>query len=58
MTGMVYLDNAATTLMDPEVVAVTAESMQKDFANSGAVYSLGLDARKRIVVEGRLQGLK
>ena len=45
---MIYLDNAATTPMDPEVVDVVYQSMQKDFANSGTVYSLGLDARKRI----------
>lgn len=45
---MIYLDNAATTPMDPEVIDVVQESMRKDFANSGTVYSLGLDARKRI----------
>lgn len=45
---MIYLDNAATTPMDPEVIDEVQESMQKDFANSGTVYSLGLDARKKI----------
>ncbi len=45
---MIYLDNAATTPMDPEVLDVVQESMQKDFANSGTVYSLGLDAKQRI----------
>ncbi len=45
---MIYLDNAATTPMDPEVIDVIQESMRKDFGNSGAVYSLGLDAKKRI----------
>ncbi len=45
---MIYLDNAATTPMDPEVIDVVQRSMQKDFANSGTVYSLGLDARQRI----------
>jgi cysteine desulfurase len=45
---MIYLDNAATTPMDPEVIDVVQESMHKDFANSGTVYSLGLDARKKI----------
>jgi cysteine desulfurase len=34
--------------MDPEVIDVVLESMQKDFANSGTVYSLGLDARQRL----------
>ena len=45
---MIYLDNAATTPMDPEVIDAVQESMRKDFANSGTVYSLGLDARKKI----------
>ena len=45
---MIYLDNAATTPMDPEVIDAVQESMHKDFANSGTVYSLGLDAKRRI----------
>jgi cysteine desulfurase len=45
---MIYLDNAATTPMDPEVIDAVQESMRKDFANSGTVYSLGLDAKKKI----------
>ncbi len=45
---MIYLDNAATTPMDPEVIDAVQESMRRDFANSGTVYSLGLDARRRI----------
>ena len=45
---MIYLDNAATTPMDPEVIDAVQESMRKDFANSGTVYSLGLDAKQRI----------
>lgn len=45
---MIYLDNAATTPMDPEVIEVVQESMRNDFANSGTVYSLGLDTRKKI----------
>jgi cysteine desulfurase len=45
---MIYLDNAATTPMDPEVMDVVSESMQRDTANSGAVYRIGLDAKKRI----------
>ncbi len=49
---MIYLDNAATTPMDPEVIDVVQESMRKDFANSGTVYSLGLDARKKIEEAG------
>ena len=45
---MIYLDNAATTMMDPVVIDVVQKSMQKDFANSGTVYSLGLDAKRCI----------
>ncbi len=45
---MIYLDNAATTPMDPEVIEVVEESMRRDIANSGAVYKIGLDAKKRI----------
>ncbi|MFQ5451221.1 MAG: cysteine desulfurase family protein [Nitrospinaceae bacterium] len=45
---MIYLDNAATTRMDPQVAEVVAESMQRDFANSGTVYRLGLDAKRRV----------
>ncbi len=45
---MIYFDNAATTPMDPEVIGVIEESFRKDFGNSGTVYSLGLDAKKKI----------
>ena len=45
---MIYLDNAATTPMDPEVIEVVDASMRRDIANSGAVYRLGLDVKKRI----------
>jgi cysteine desulfurase len=45
---MIYLDNAATTPMDPKIIDMVQESMRKDFANSGTVYSLGLDAKRRI----------
>ena len=48
---MIYLDHAATTPVDPEVLKVVAESMRRDFGNPGTVYHIGLDARKR--VEGR-----
>jgi len=45
---MIYLDNAATTPMDSEVIDVVEKSMRLDFANSGTVYSLGLDAKQHI----------
>lgn len=45
---MIYLDNAATTAMDPEVIEVARQSMCRDFANSGTVYRIGLDVRNRV----------
>ncbi len=45
---MIYFDNAATTPMDPEVIGVIEKAFQKDFGNSGTVYSLGLDAKRKI----------
>jgi cysteine desulfurase len=45
---MIYLDNAATTAMEPGVVEAVRDSMVKDFANSGTVYKIGLDAGRRI----------
>lgn len=45
---MIYLDNAATTIIDPRVAEVVRESMSRDFANSGSVYRIGLDVRNRI----------
>ncbi len=45
---MIYLDHAATTPMASEVIAVVNESMRRDFGNTGTVYRLGLDARKRM----------
>ena len=45
---MIYLDNAATTLMDPQIISSHQEYMHDHFANSGAVYEIGLDAKKKI----------
>ncbi len=45
---MIYFDNAATTRIDPQVVSVIANSMEKDFANSGTVYRLGLEAKRKV----------
>lgn len=45
---MIYLDNAATTPMDPEVLKVVQRSMRDDYANSGTVYSAGVDANRKI----------
>ena len=45
---MIYLDNAATTPMDEDVVGRVHESMRDIFANSGTRYRIGLDAKRLI----------
>lgn len=45
---MIYFDNAATTKVDSQVASVISNSMEKDFANSGTVYRLGLDAKRKL----------
>ncbi len=45
---MIYFDNAATTRIDPQVASVITDSMVKDFANSGTVYRLGLDVKRKL----------
>ncbi|QPJ63027.1 MAG: cysteine desulfurase [Candidatus Nitronauta litoralis] len=45
---MIYLDNAATTPMDPEVIEIMNRSMREDFANSGTVYSLGVETNRKL----------
>ncbi|MBR5520708.1 MAG: cysteine desulfurase [Oscillospiraceae bacterium] len=38
---MIYLDNAATTPVNPQVARVIAESLKNDFANPSSLYSIG-----------------
>ncbi len=45
---MIYLDNAATTPMAPQIISSLQNHMRDQFANSGAVYRIGLDAKKKI----------
>ena len=45
---MIYLDNAATTPMEPEIIDSLEGYMRDQFANSGAVYGIGLDAKNKI----------
>ena len=45
---MIYLDSAATTPMDPEIISSFQDYMRDQFANSGAVYGIGLDSKKKI----------
>ncbi|MGA1666165.1 MAG: cysteine desulfurase family protein [Bacteroidia bacterium] len=41
----IYLDNAATTPMDPEVVDLMAETMRQSFGNPSSIHFLGRETR-------------
>lgn len=45
---MIYLDNAATTKMDEQVLNAMLPYLKNQYGNPGALYPLGLDARKAI----------
>ncbi len=45
---MIYLDNAATTSMDEDVIGRVNDCMRDHFANSGTPYRIGLDAKRLI----------
>ena len=45
----VYLDNAATTPMAPEIIQMMSEMMKTHFANPSSVHSFGSESK--IVVE-------
>ncbi len=45
---MIYLDNAATTSIDPEIITSFQDYMRVQFANSGTVQRIGIDAKKKI----------
>lgn len=42
---MIYLDNAATTPLDPEVIAAMADVMKNHFGNPSSVHTYGREAR-------------
>lgn len=44
---MIYLDNAATTPVNPEVAKVIYESMLTTFANPSSLYDIGQRAKSR-----------
>ncbi|WEV71533.1 cysteine desulfurase family protein [Lactobacillus sp. ESL0785] len=44
----IYLDNAATTPMAPEVIDVMTQEMKNDFGNASSTYELGRKARHTI----------
>lgn len=51
---MIYLDNAATTNVFPEVTEVIASVLREHFGNPSSLYSLGIESRK-IVDRSRMQ---
>jgi len=48
----IYLDNAATTPLDPEVIEVMVETMQNEYGNPSSIHSHGRQA-KTIVEKAR-----
>ena len=44
----VYLDNAATTPVHPEVIEIMVKYMAQDFGNPSSIHSFGRDARKAV----------
>ena len=45
---MIYLDNAATTPVDPQVAQVIYDSLTNDFANPSSLYDMGARSEKRM----------
>jgi len=45
---MIYLDNAATTKMDPEVMKVVKTYSEEKFGNASSVHTLGLEAKREL----------
>tara|TARA_B100001250_G_scaffold414220_1_gene451365 strand:+ start:2844 stop:3968 length:1125 start_codon:yes stop_codon:yes gene_type:complete len=49
----VYLDNAATTPLDPEVISVMSKSMEEDYGNPSSSHSFGRSSRSVIETSRR-----
>ena len=47
---MIYMDNAATTRLIPEVISEMIPYLQEEYGNASALYPLGLRARDAIAV--------
>ena len=45
---MIYLDNAATTPVNPQVAQVIADSLKTDFANPSSLYKIGAQSEYKI----------
>ena len=54
MTPLIYLDNASTTKIDPEVLDAMMPFLTDEYGNAGTLYELGLRANAA-VENARLQ---
>ncbi|MBP5281616.1 MAG: tRNA 2-thiouridine(34) synthase MnmA, partial [Lachnospiraceae bacterium] len=50
---MIYMDNAATTRLLPEVLEEMMPCLQENYGNASAIYSLGSKAKKAVAVARR-----
>ena len=48
MVNLIYLDNAATTKIDPEVLDAMMPYLTEEFGNPGGVYSIGRKAQNAV----------
>lgn len=48
MSTVIYLDNAATTRVAPEVAEVVASCMLQDYGNPSSAHSVGIAAQRRV----------
>ena len=55
MKKPIYLDYAATTPVDPEVLKVILNCLEEDFGNPSSIYGLG--QRALALVDGKLPDL-
>ena len=54
---MIYLDNAATTPVHPQVAQVIADSLVQDFANPSSLYKIGAVTENKInTARGKIAG--
>ena len=48
MSTRIYLDNNATTPIDPRVLAVLEEDLRVNYGNPSSIHSIGQESRKRL----------